>query len=175
MTIMTSLRVAAGLASLLPLLLPLRAAAQCGGVVSQCRDCHETRGERPVLEAGSRSPWHRDHAFGDFCPQCHGGDADATDAEHAHAGLMSPMADVAGSCGKCHDPASVEHAYSSPPPTAGHNGAAASGRRPPTTSLPWRNAALATTVVLLGASATSYVLRNERQLRARPGAKEPAP
>jgi hypothetical protein len=153
---------------------PMRAGAQCGARVSQCRQCHETEAARPVLEGGS--PWHRDHAFGDFCPQCHGGDPEARDDAHAHAGLMSPMADVSATCGQCHDPGSVEHAYSSPAPGA----PGPSGRRPPgaggprsqtsaPVSVPARNYVLAAVALLLGAGGAAYVVRNERRLRALQG------
>jgi hypothetical protein len=58
------------------------------------------RSERPVL--GSADAWHRDHAFGDVCASCHGGQPDQDERAAAHAGLRDPLADPATSCAPCH-------------------------------------------------------------------------
>ncbi len=155
---------------------PAAGSAQCGARVTQCRQCHELDRVYPVL-AGA--PWHRDHAFGDFCAQCHGGDAEATDPALAHTGLSSPMSDTQASCGKCHDPASVEHAYApiargvgswrNGPPPAGGAGRATQ------TSVAWRNGLAATALGLLGAAGAGYIVRNERQLRSRSAGQRSAP
>ncbi len=141
--------------------------AQCGAIVSQCRQCHEVEGARPVLEGGS--PWHRDHAFGDFCPQCHGGDADTRDTARAHTGMMSPMTDVAVTCGPCHEPSRVAHAYSAPlqgpgNPTKGGGAPRAGAARAADSRI--GNGLLAAAVLFFGAGGVAYVVRNERRLQA---------
>lgn len=81
------------------LTLPRSAAAQCGSSVSSCKNCHEVQGKDPVNAQGA---WHTEHAFGDFCEFCHAGNVKATDQEAAHVGMISPLADVQGSCQSCH-------------------------------------------------------------------------
>ncbi|MFI5309452.1 MAG: hypothetical protein ACHQ53_19000, partial [Polyangiales bacterium] len=94
------------------------ARAQCGARLSQCRNCHEIAGARPVLAGGA--PWHRDHAFGDFCAQCHFGDPEATDKTAAHARVTSPLAAIELSCGPCHpsDADALADRYLKQPPVA---------------------------------------------------------
>jgi uncharacterized membrane protein YedE/YeeE len=74
--------------------------AECGGNASSCVQCHESRGEHPVLT--SPAPWHRDHGFGDLCASCHGGDPESLEPEGAHVGLRDPLAD-ASACLECHE------------------------------------------------------------------------
>lgn len=76
------------------------ASAQCANRVSSCVQCHETEGKRRVRDDGA--DWHRDHALGDFCAGCHGGNAEAASEAEAHQGLASPLADADRSCTPCH-------------------------------------------------------------------------
>jgi hypothetical protein len=80
-------------------LFPRPAAAQCGSSVSSCKNCHEVQGKDAVNAKGA---WHAQHAFGDFCEFCHAGNVKAKDEAGAHAGMVSPLADVKGSCQSCH-------------------------------------------------------------------------
>jgi hypothetical protein len=102
----------APLSSLLPLLaavalvgivwlavLPSTANAQCGTQMSSCRNCHEVKGQ---LKVNTKGDWHVNHAFGDFCVTCHGGDAKAKDAAPAHAGMWKPLENIAAACASCH-------------------------------------------------------------------------
>lgn len=84
----------------LALLLVQPAQAQCGSQASSCKNCHETQGKKPVNNDGTA--WHQSHAFGDFCYICHFGNNQATDEVAAHAGMVSPLADVKASCAQCH-------------------------------------------------------------------------
>jgi len=142
---------------LLLLLLVRPAHAQCGAAVSECRACHEVRGTHPVLSGGQ--PWHRDHAFGDFCAQCHRGDPAARDPVRAHAGFVSPLVDVAVSCGCCHgDQAAVlsqRYLHFTPPPQAA----------PQTGPVAWRNAVAAALAIATAAGGAGFVAWNERRLR----------
>src|SRR5512137_2206941 len=74
--------------------------AQCGSQVSSCKNCHETQGQGPVND--DLTTWHGQHAFGDFCYLCHGGNNQATDKTAAHVGLVYPLEDVVISCKGCH-------------------------------------------------------------------------
>jgi hypothetical protein len=96
-------RVAAGLSFLSAMVvatLARPAYAQCTSNASSCVTCHETRGQRPVLQ--SAQPWHVDHGFGDLCASCHAGDPAASTKERAHLGLRQPLANPALSCAGCH-------------------------------------------------------------------------
>ena len=73
--------------------------AQCGTQASSCKNCHEVQGQDPVNTQGD---WHVDHAFGDFCEFCHAGNVTAAEQDAAHAGLIYPLSDPAGSCASCH-------------------------------------------------------------------------
>lgn len=73
--------------------------AQCGSQASSCKNCHEVQGQDAVNTKGA---WHTDHAFGDFCEFCHGGNVQATDKTAAHEGLVAWNADVKASCASCH-------------------------------------------------------------------------
>lgn len=75
--------------------------AQCVGEATSCLQCHEMQAQRPVL--GSAAAWHRDHAFGDVCTACHGGQPDQAERASAHAGLRDPLEDPATSCAPCHE------------------------------------------------------------------------
>ncbi len=76
-----------------------QADAQCGTSASSCKNCHEIQGQYPVSNIGD---WHKQHAFGDFCGFCHGGDMKAEDKPTAHIGLAHPLEDVTASCAACH-------------------------------------------------------------------------
>lgn len=94
-------RFASTLVALLVLLLGSPVArAQCSGNASSCLLCHEAEGRRPVL-AGELL-WHRDHAFGDLCASCHGGDPASSDEAVAHAGMVDPLRDAQRACASCH-------------------------------------------------------------------------
>ncbi len=81
------------------LLFPRPASAQCGSSASSCKNCHETQRKDPVNTKGT---WHTDHAFGDFCENCHAGNVKGKDEASAHTGLVDPLADVKASCQSCH-------------------------------------------------------------------------
>ena len=82
-------------------LLPAQpASAQCGSQASSCKNCHETQAQDPVNNDGTT--WHTQHAFGDFCYLCHGGNNQATDKTAAHTGMVDPLSDVVASCKSCH-------------------------------------------------------------------------
>ncbi|MFT3765315.1 MAG: hypothetical protein QM820_07345 [Minicystis sp.] len=76
------------------------AAAQCAAKVSSCALCHATSERAPERRAGA--DWHRDHAIGDFCAGCHGGNAEATTEAEAHVGINNPLAEPARACAPCH-------------------------------------------------------------------------
>ena len=76
------------------------AAAQCGSQASSCKNCHETQAQLPVNSDGTA--WHTEHAFGDFCYLCHGGNNQATDETAAHTGMTDPLSDINASCKGCH-------------------------------------------------------------------------
>ncbi len=79
---------------------PQSVSAQCGSQASSCKNCHETQAKDPVNNDGTA--WHTQHAFGDFCYLCHGGNNQATDETAAHQGMVSPLADINTSCKGCH-------------------------------------------------------------------------
>ncbi len=81
------------------------ASAQCGSQASSCKNCHEVQGQDPVNSDGTG--WHQSHAFGDFCAICHAGNAQSTNVDEAHTGMVSPLYDINASCLSCH-PADVE-------------------------------------------------------------------
>lgn len=74
--------------------------AQCGSQASSCKNCHEVQGQDPVNSDGTG--WHQSHAFGDFCAICHGGNAQSTNADEAHMGMVAPLYDIQASCMACH-------------------------------------------------------------------------
>lgn len=74
--------------------------AQCADKPSSCLQCHETRGHRSTRDDGSA--WHRDHAIGDFCSGCHGGDPAADGEADAHAAMLAPLASSERACASCH-------------------------------------------------------------------------
>ena len=82
------------------ILLTTNASAQCGSQASSCKNCHETQAQKPVNNDGTA--WHTQHAFGDFCYLCHGGNNQATNETAAHTGMVDPLTDIAASCKSCH-------------------------------------------------------------------------
>jgi hypothetical protein len=74
--------------------------AQCGSQASSCKNCHETQAQDPVNNDGTT--WHTQHAFGDFCYLCHGGNNQSMDKDTAHAGMANPLSDVVLACKSCH-------------------------------------------------------------------------
>ncbi len=78
---------------------PQTVSAGCGSSASSCQDCHEAKKQDSVNTNGA---WHTQHAFGDFCQFCHGGNTKATDKAAAHTGLVDPLSDVKASCQSCH-------------------------------------------------------------------------
>jgi hypothetical protein len=152
----------------LVLVLPRSVSAQCGAKSSTCRACHEVRKEGPAFDASL--PWHRDHAFADLCPSCHGGDGQAKDAALAHVGRMAPLADVSVTCGLCHgDCATRAVAYQHALPE--HDAGRAVVTPPAVASAPPRNASgnrvFALVALVLGAFGSGVVVRNERKRRSR--------
>src|SRR5450759_3147478 len=61
------------------------ARAACGASASSCKTCHEINRKKPVNTNGD---WHKQHAMGDYCSFCHGGNVQAQDETGAHAGLV---------------------------------------------------------------------------------------
>ncbi len=147
--------------------------AQCGATLSQCRNCHEVAGARPVLMGGS--PWHADHAFGDFCPRCHGGNPEAVDKASAHRGVTSPLAEIDTRCGPCHpgNAAALADTYLRHPPPPRAAARALAAGQPDAGAVPWANVVLAGSELLLGALGAGYVARNERRLRRHAGQRQP--
>jgi hypothetical protein len=97
--------ITAGLISLITtaiffLLPPQPVSAQCGSQASSCKNCHETQAQDPV--SNDLTTWHGQHAFGDFCYLCHGGNNQATDKTAAHTGMIDPLSDVVVGCKSCH-------------------------------------------------------------------------
>ena len=72
--------------------------AQCS-TPSECKNCHETQGQKPVAALGA---WHIDHAPYDFCETCHGGARLETNQNAAHNGITKNLNEMAGSCKSCH-------------------------------------------------------------------------
>lgn len=73
--------------------------AQCGSQASSCKSCHEVAGEDPINDKGD---WHTQHAFGDFCEFCHGGNVQSPDKAEAHTGMVEPLGDLKLNCASCH-------------------------------------------------------------------------
>jgi hypothetical protein len=86
-------------AGLVWLATPAPATAQCGSQASSCKNCHEVNQNHPVNTSGQ---WHVDHAFGDFCQFCHGGNVQSNDAAAAHSAMFYPLDDPQLSCAACH-------------------------------------------------------------------------
>jgi uncharacterized membrane protein YedE/YeeE len=80
--------------------------AQCS-TPSECKNCHEAQGQKPVAALGA---WHIDHAPYDFCESCHGGARLETNQDAAHAGITKDLNEMAGSCKSCH-PDDYENRY----------------------------------------------------------------
>lgn len=148
---------------------PRLASAQCGAKSSTCRACHELRKEGPAFDGAL--PWHRDHAFADLCPSCHGGDGQAKAAAAAHDGRLAPLADVQATCGLCHgDGAARAVAYEralgerDAGPSAPAIPAAVEASAPPRTAP--GNRAVALVALVLGAFGSGLALKNERRRRS---------
>jgi len=77
-----------------------KTSAQCGSQASSCKNCHETQAQDPVNADGTA--WHTQHAFGDYCYICHGGNSQATDKTQAHTGMVAPLSDIQAACQQCH-------------------------------------------------------------------------
>ena len=152
------------------------ALAQCGATVSQCRQCHEINKQHPVLADGR--PWHKDHAFGDFCVACHGGDGTATESAAAHDGLMDPLRGFRITCGTamCHGGKAEQLAagYRSAlqpaaPLATAPTPADAHAPAPTAPSAPDANAAAAAVALGLALVGGASVVWNERRRRASGG------
>ena len=137
------------------------AAQSCGGQRSSCRACHEERGERSVNDDGT--PWHADHAFGDFCAGCHGGDPTASDRAAAHVGRVPPL--EAARCTGCHTEA---------PPLVARYEAERSRRQPApaaATGAPahpaWPNVIALTLAIVVAVGGGIGIARAERRRRGR--------
>ncbi len=88
--------------TLLLVMIPLQAAAQCGDDPgsSSCIDCHETQQAHPVYGTAA---WHDIHALKDCCWKCHGGNTETADKDLAHVGILeNPLDDVYTDCYSCH-------------------------------------------------------------------------
>jgi hypothetical protein len=144
--------------------------AQCGAATSSCRQCHEIEGLGP-RPAGAK--WHVDHALGDFCADCHGGDGTTRDEATAHAGLVDPLALPPARCVACHADAASRvgtyvlegsrprHADATVPPSFPKppNDGGGGPRRV--------NTILAAVIVALGLGGGTYAWQNERVGRER--------
>lgn len=75
------------------------AEADCGGDLSSCKSCHESDQQMPVSQVGV---WHTQHAFADFCANCHAGDGAAAGKEPAHLGMRPVLDHPDKSCAACH-------------------------------------------------------------------------
>lgn len=148
-------------AAILLACLPREALAQCATKVSSCTQCHEIEGRAPVH--GDASPWHEDHALGDFCVGCHGGAPEADHEAEAHVGLIPPLADVARSCAPCHaDGLALALRY------AGHAAAreAGSARAPAPRPASARNGLVGALAVATAIAGGTLVAITERRRRA---------
>lgn len=85
--------------TILVITLPSPVSADCGADASSCKVCHEGEQQKPVNAVGL---WHTQHAFGDFCANCHAGDKSATDETDAHTGMRPVLADPKETCSACH-------------------------------------------------------------------------
>jgi hypothetical protein len=152
------LLVVVGMLFLLP---PTQASAQCGSQASSCKNCHETQGQDPVNADGT--PWHTQHAFGDFCYLCHGGNNQATDETAAHTGLEAPLADINTSCKTCHpdDTGAKAQTYASILGESVGTGAAATpgSDQPAATAVPAATEAPAQAAVVPSADLVDYSQR----------------
>jgi len=156
--------------------LAVSAHAQCGAPSSSCRQCHEAehRGTFVATEA-----WHADHAFGDFCFDCHGGTPTAHD-DAAHFGLVDPLAPPRGRCATCHqDHPDILMKYAGAagtPPEPPNTVPAAPSGPTSSTSPPNHSHDLAFSALVggVGLAAAAYVVSNERRRRGRVAARVPA-
>ncbi|HVW24466.1 MAG TPA: YeeE/YedE thiosulfate transporter family protein [Polyangiaceae bacterium] len=146
--------------------------AQCGATLSSCRQCHEIDANGPPPPAAR---WHSDHALGDFCADCHGGDRTAPDEASAHAGLVDPLSPSGERCVACHagEPSKLgAYAPETKPKNTSAAAAPPAARKPPSNGSSGgaarpANATLAALAILLALGGGAYVLRNEARRRSR--------
>jgi hypothetical protein len=155
--------------------------AQCGAKASSCSACHDgARAPSPRDD-----PWHKNHAFADLCPTCHGGQGDVRALAGAHAGLADPLDPSGDRCASCHgaDAAARLERYRSAR-TAGADGGSGEatvtgdhspppGRTRRAHGEPGPNLAMGVVVAAVGALEAIFVTRRERA-RARRGSPPPA-
>jgi hypothetical protein len=140
------------------------AAAQCAAQASTCALCHATSDRAPERRPGAE--WHRDHAVGDFCAGCHGGDARAATEDEAHRGLSHPLSDPARSCAPCHADRWAERADG----YAAHLAARAPEPPPPPRAAPGSgNVAIGALAAAVAVAFTALIVFNERRRRRAPG------
>lgn len=135
------------------------AASQCAVKASQCAVCHATSDRAP--ERRAKADWHRDHAIGDFCAGCHGGDAGATSEPEAHAGLVHPLADPARTCAGCHADKTEAFAQRYAARLAERTPEAA----PPRPRASSRNGVVAAIAAVVAAAGAVVIAWNERRRR----------
>lgn len=148
---------------------------QCGAPTSSCRNCHETEGQaRPAVD----EPWHADHAFGDFCADCHGGVRTASGVAEAHSSLADPLGSDRSPCAGCHQNSSAlveryKHAKSDRPPAIVPQSGPPEDRglRAGGTTNSRSTVVLSALLLLFGAVGGLYVVGNERRLRAEAGVR----
>ncbi len=126
---------------------PTPVTAQCGSQASSCKNCHETQAKDPVNNDGTA--WHTQHAFGDFCYLCHGGNNQATDETAAHQGMVSPLTDINTSCKGCHanDALTLAQGYAATLGVSIGTGGATATTQPVATTTPAGNVAPVATPV----------------------------
>jgi hypothetical protein len=90
----------ASLAAIVWLMTANQANAQCGSQASSCKNCHEVQALKSVNNDGTG--WHQSHAFGDFCVNCHAGNAQVTGEGEAHTAMVAPLSDLKSNCAACH-------------------------------------------------------------------------
>ena len=79
--------------------MPQPAKAQCS-TPSSCKTCHEVQGQKSVNFSGE---WHAQHAFVDFCSECHGGNRRSMDKAAAHTSMATKLAAMSPNCVSCHE------------------------------------------------------------------------
>lgn len=143
--------------------------AQCAAKVSSCALCHATSDRAP--ERRPNADWHRDHAIGDFCAGCHGGDPAAQAEADAHAGLVSPLAEPSRSCAPCHAAGFDERAqrYSARLAERAPSPPAPLAPRPRGS----RNGLVAAVAVLVASAGVIVVLLTERRRRLSRASESP--
>ena len=152
------------------------ARAQCGAPSSSCRQCHEAERRGPFVASEA---WHADHAFGDFCADCHGGSPTAHD-DTAHFGLVDPLGPPRGRCATCHQDHPdilMKYAGATSTPTEPPKTVRAAPAGPTASTIPPKNShdlAFSALVGGIGLAGVAYVVANERRRRGRAPAIVPA-